>query len=106
MSSMPALKMAVSNVTPTFTSIAESDPQDIIFDMDGTLADVDHRRQLPVRGGAGRVLQATARRVHIGRGSRRAEHAREPEGERRHLRRGVGWAARGAPTRRSPCSTR
>ena len=44
MSSMPALKLAVSNVNPTFTSIAESDPQDIIFDMDGTLADVTHRR--------------------------------------------------------------
>ena len=44
MSSMPALKLAVSNVNPTFTSIAESDPQDIIFDVDGTLADVTHRR--------------------------------------------------------------
>ena len=44
MSSMPTLKIAVSNVNPTFTSIAESDPQDIIFDMDGTLADVTHRR--------------------------------------------------------------
>ena len=32
MSSMPTLKIAVSNVNPTFTSIAESDPQDIIFD--------------------------------------------------------------------------
>jgi len=49
MSSMPALKMAVSNVNPTFTSIAESDPQDIIFDMDGTLADVDHRRHFVER---------------------------------------------------------
>ena len=44
MSSMPTLKIAVSNVNPTFTSIAESDPQDIIFDMDGTLADINHRR--------------------------------------------------------------
>ena len=44
MSSMPALRVDVSNVNSTFTSIAESDPQDIIFDMDGTLADVTHRR--------------------------------------------------------------
>ena len=44
MSSMTSLKIAVSNVNPTFTSIAESDPQDIIFDMDGTLADINHRR--------------------------------------------------------------
>ena len=44
MSSMSSLTVAVSNVSPTFTSIAESDPQDIIFDMDGTLADLTHRR--------------------------------------------------------------
>ena len=40
----PALRLAVSNTIPTFTSIIESDPQDIIFDMDGTLADVSHRK--------------------------------------------------------------
>ena len=40
----PALRLAVSNTIPTFTSIVESDPQDIIFDMDGTLADVSHRK--------------------------------------------------------------
>ena len=33
MSSMSSLTVAVSNVSPTFTSIAESDPQDIIFDI-------------------------------------------------------------------------
>ena len=49
MSSMPSLKIAVSNVNPTFTSIAESDPQDIIFDMDGTLADINHRRHFVER---------------------------------------------------------
>ena len=40
----PALRLAISNTIPTFTSIVESDPQDIIFDMDGTLADVSHRK--------------------------------------------------------------
>ena len=49
MSSMTSLKIAVSNVNPTFTSIAESDPQDIIFDMDGTLADINHRRHFVER---------------------------------------------------------
>ncbi len=44
MSSMPVLRVAVSNIIPTFTSIATSESQDIIFDMDGTLADVTHRR--------------------------------------------------------------
>ena len=39
-----ALRLAISNTIPTFTSIIESDPQDIIFDVDGTLADVTHRR--------------------------------------------------------------
>lgn len=49
MSSMTSLKIAVSNVNSTFTSIAESDPQDIIFDMDGTLADINHRRHFVER---------------------------------------------------------
>ena len=40
----PALRLSVSNNRPRFTSIIESDPKDIIFDMDGTLADITHRR--------------------------------------------------------------
>tara|TARA_R110000744_G_scaffold375946_1_gene489821 strand:- start:400 stop:912 length:513 start_codon:yes stop_codon:yes gene_type:complete len=44
MSSVPALKIPISNVNSTLTSIVESDPQDIIFDVDGTLADINHRR--------------------------------------------------------------
>ena len=43
MSNISAISLAVSNADPIFTSTMDSDPRDIIFDVDGTLADATHR---------------------------------------------------------------
>ena len=46
MSNISAISLAVSNADPIFTSTMDSDPRDIIFDVDGTLADATHRLHL------------------------------------------------------------